>query len=74
MQGVSDPYPVLQAGGEPGLHVSHGFTTLVLPGGGGLGIGGTPSGSGTVPSGLDLSGMSTFSTQNPISGPSGGLG
>ena len=48
VQGVSDPYPVLQAGGGPGLHVSHGFTTLGLPGGGGLGIGGTPSGSGAV--------------------------
>ena len=48
VQGVSDPFPVLQAGGGPGLHVSHGFTTLGLPGGGGLGIGGTPSGSGAV--------------------------
>ena len=46
--GVSDPYSVLQAGGGPGLHVSHGFTTLGLPGGGGQGIGGTPSGSGAV--------------------------
>ena len=27
VQGVSDPFPVLQAGGEPGLHVSHGFTS-----------------------------------------------
>ena len=48
VQGVSDSFPVLQAGGGPGLHVSHGFTTLSLPGGGGLGIGGTPSGSGAV--------------------------
>ena len=48
VQGVSDPFPVLQAGGEPGLHVSYGFTTLGLPGGGGLCIGGTPSGSGAV--------------------------
>ena len=48
LQGISDSFPVLQAGDGPGLHMSHGFTTLGLPGGSGLGIGGTPSGGGAV--------------------------
>ena len=78
---VSDPFPVLQAWGGPGLHVSHGFTTLGLSGGSGLGMGGTPSESGAVcplsalrtPSlgyqgGLGLTGMPSFSGLNPVPG------
>ncbi len=33
---------------------------------------GTPSGGRAVPSGFDLSGMPTFSSQNPIAGLPGG--
>ena len=42
------PIPSVASRGWPGLHVSHGFTTLGLPSGGGLGIGGTLSGSGAI--------------------------
>ena len=56
--GVSELYQANQGGGIPGLF---GSTTVGFPAGGGLGIGGTPSGSGVLPQGI----IPTFNNANP---------